>query len=287
MLERLRHRVDEAGWNARFVGAHGAGALGSAVLDATPEAAFERERPIEALSLQTSDGEMLWLAGDIRLDGRSSLLSRLGLDAMKARDWSDGRLVLEAYVLWREESPIHLQGDFAFAVWNEMRRSLFCARDRFGVRPFYFAFVPGVVFACANEIKALWPALPFAPRPDQAHIGDYLSGEFTSFTRTFYEGVERLPPAHTLLLNVESPDPPRQNRYFVLDVTRELELPHDADYAQTVKVAFQRSVADRSRGAGGLSAFLSGGLDSSSVAAVAAPPSFARCGADSRAFDGF
>ncbi len=278
MLERLRHRVDVAGWNARWTDARGAVALGSAPLNATPQAQWECAGGAAALSLPSADGgEWLRLVGDVRLDGREALAFELGLDTTKARAWSDGRLALEAYSLWREEAPFHLKGDFAFAVWDEKNQTLFCARDRFGVRPFYFAFVPGVVFAFANEIKALWPALPFPPCPDEVQIGAYLAGEITSFTRTFYEGVERLAPARTLSLALDAHPSasPRQGQYFSLDASRELELPHDDDYAQRVKAAFERSVAERSRSAGELATFLSGGLDSSSVAAVAirqAPP---------------
>ena len=286
MLDRLRHRVDAAGWDARFVQTRGAVALGSAVLDATPEAAFEREHPTDALSLQTPDGKMLLLAGDVRLDGRSALAAELGLDTTKAAVWSDGRLALEAYSRWGEEAPVHLSGDFAFAVWDEAHQSLFCARDRFGVRPFYFAFVPGVVFAFANEIKALWPALPFAPRPDEAHIGDYLAGEFLSFTRTFYEGVERLPPAHCLVLDAQSSDAPRGWRYFALDASRELELPRDDDYAQAVKTHVRARRRRAEPHGGGIVRFFVGwvGLFLGRGGRVA--PNAARKGADCRAFDG-
>jgi len=269
MLGRLCHRVDEAGWDARLVRTDGCVGLGSAVLHATPQTQFEREHPQAALSRDMPDGRALWLVGDVRLDGREALIAELGVDTIQGRAWSDGRLALEAYALWHEAAPSRLQGEFAFAVWDDSRDALFCARDRFGVRPLYFSFVPGIVFAFANEIKALWPALPFAPRPDEAHIADYLAGEFSSLTRTFFEGVERLPPAHSLWLEVNPRSTPLQRRYFSLDASRELELPRDDDYAARVKASFERSVAERSRHAGELSLFLSGGLDSSSVAAVA------------------
>ncbi len=263
MLDRLKHRVDDEGWNARHVRANGACGFGSAVLNSTPQARFEREHPTEALSL-----EHLWIVGDLRLGARDELIRRLELDN-SAQTWSDGRLALEAYAKWGEDAPRELKGDFAFAIWDEKARALFCARDRFGVRPFYFAFVPGQVFAFANEIKALWPALPFEARPDDKHIGDYLAGEFASFSRTFYENVQRLPPAHTLVLDLKNPQSARQNRYFALDEERELLLEADDDYATQLRESFERAVGERTRSAGRLAVFLSGGLDSSSVAAVA------------------
>ncbi len=270
MLSRLRHRVDDAGWSARHVQTHGAVGLGSAVLDSTPQARFEREHLQEALSLRTASGSALWIAGDLRLSARDELIARLQLNPDKAREWSDGRLALEAYARWGEDAPRELKGDFAFAIWDEDAQQLFCARDRFGVKPFYLAFVPGQVLAIANEIKALWPALPFGPTPDEAHIGDYLAGEFGSFERTFYQGVERLPPAHTLVLELSAPQIVRKNRYYDLDEERELLLESDDEYAARLRAGFERAVWERSRSAGRLATFLSGGLDSSSVAAVAA-----------------
>ena len=263
MLERLKHRVDEAGWRARQVRTLGSVAFGSAALDSTPQAQFEREHPTQALSL----GD-LWIAGDLRLDARDELIRRLELDD-EARLWNDGRLALEAYARWGENAPRELKGDFAFAIWDEKKKTLFCARDRFGVRPFYFAFVPGKVFAFANEIKALWPALPFEARPDEEHIGDYLAGEFASFSRTFYQNVERLPPAHTLSLDLHNPETATQKRYFALDEEREVVLESDDDYSAQLKAKFERAVWERTRSTGRLAVFLSGGLDSSSVTGVA------------------
>ncbi|BCM90922.1 putative asparagine synthetase [glutamine-hydrolyzing] [Abditibacteriota bacterium] len=269
MLERLRHRVDAEGWDARHVRASGPIALGSAILNSTLQAHFEREHPDSALSLTTSDGKSLWFAGDVRLDSRDELARHLELPVEQSHNWSDSRLVLETYQRFGQETPRKLKGDFAFAIWDEARSTLFCARDRFGVRPFYFAFVPEKLLAFANEIKALWPALPFPPRPDEAHIADYLVGGFASFSRTFYEGIERLPPAHTLTLDLSGSAPPRQNVYFSLDGAHELHLDSDADYAHQLRAGFERSIRERAQCPSRLAVFLSGGLDSSSVAAVA------------------
>ncbi len=269
MLECLRHRVDDDGWNARHVRASGPVALGSAILNSTPHAAFERQHPAAALTLITSTGKALCFAGDVRLDARDELISLLELSAEAAHTWSDGRLVLETYARFQQETPRQLKGDFAFAIWDEARQLLFCARDRFGVRPFYFAFAPGRVLAFANEIKALWPTLPFSPRPDEAHVADYLAGEFASLSRTFYQGVERLPPAHTLIFDLVNAASPLQTPYFTLDGERELHLDSDADYAAQLRSGFERSVRERAHCPTRLAVFLSGGLDSSSVAAVA------------------
>lgn len=268
MLERLRHRVDEAGWNARRVRIFGPLGLGSAPLGSTPQARFERESPDEAQT-RTQNGQTLCIAGHIRLDNRDELARELGVGATEARQWSDGRLVLDAYAKWSEETPGHLRGDFAFAIWDGARRRLFCARDRFGARPFYFAFVPGQLFACANEIKALWAVPGLAPEVERAHAVAYLLGRHDEQERTFYRGVRRLPPASQLILDLNVPDKMVQTGYWKLDGTRQSNFGSDDEASEALREAFFASVKQRTRSEGDFSLFLSGGLDSSSIAAVA------------------
>jgi asparagine synthase (glutamine-hydrolysing) len=268
MLERLRHRVDEAGWNARRVRSFGPVGLGSAPLGSTPQARFERESPDNAQA-RTQNGQTLCIAGHVRLDNREDLSRELALGATEAREWSDGRLVLEAYAKWSEETPRHLRGDFAFAIWDSARRRLFCARDRFGARPFYFAFRPGQLFACANEIKALWAVPGLAPRVNGVQAVAFLLARADDKERTFYEGVRRLPPASHLILDLDAPDNLRCSRYWVPDATRASNFKSDDETSEAVRETFFASVKERARAEGEFSLFLSGGLDSSSIASAA------------------
>ena len=267
MLSRLRHRVDEAGWNARRARCFGPVGLASAPLASTPQARFERESPDEAQT-RTQNGKTLCIAGHIRLDNRDELARDLQLGATEARQWSDGRFVLEAYAKWSEETPRHLRGDFAFAIWDEARRRLFCARDRFGARPFYFAFRPNELFAGANEIKALWAVPGLEPRVNRVQAVAFLLARADNKERTFYEGVHRLPPASQLVLDLDAPDVLNQSRYWAPDPTRESCFASDDETSEALRETFFASVKQRTR-SDDFSLFLSGGLDSSSIAATA------------------
>jgi len=268
MLERLKHRADPAGWSARRVRCEGPIGFGSAPLASTPQARFEREFPDEACTL-ARDGRVLWISGHIRLDNRFEIASACRLSSSDAERWNDGRLVLEAYALWGEETPRHLRGDFAFGVWDKARRRLFLARDRFGTRPFYFAHRPNGWFAFANEIKALWAVPGLLPRVEEVEAVAYLLAQTNSKERTFYQDVHRLAPASQMTLDLDSPNSLRATRYWALDSGVESSFGSDEETALALRETFFESVKERTRSEGDFSLFLSGGLDSSSIAATA------------------
>lgn len=228
----------------------------------TPEAARER-LPLE----HPASGCVI--TADARLDNRDELLGRLDLRARaRAGDMGDGELILAAYLAWGQACVEHLLGDFAFAVWDPHRRALFCARDHMGLRPFYYHHTPGRFFAFASEARGV-VVLPQAPyRINEGRIADYVISELEGIdkTSTFFEDVFRLPPAHTLIV---TPDGMRIRRYWALEPGPELRLPSDGAYAEAFLEVFTEAVRCRLRSAGPAGSMLSGGLDSSSVVAVA------------------
>ena len=107
---------------------------------------------------------------------------------------SDTEVVLRAYEKWGEACVDRLRGMFAFSIWDPSKRKLFIARDRFGIKPFYYAVVGGV-FMFASEAKAL---LPFLKRveTDLDGLHDYFSFQFCLGDKTMFKGVRQLGPAH-------------------------------------------------------------------------------------------
>ena len=280
MLDRLRHRVTPDGARRASVRCRGPVGLGCAVLPTTARARRELEQPDAHQVLREGDLE-LWIASDGRLDNREEILGALGAGG-EAREWSDGRVMLAAYARWGEASARRLRGDFAYAIWDARRRRLFCARDLFGVKPFYYAHVPGQFFAFASEIKALWSVAALDSSENPAQIADYLASRTRDKTSTFYQNVQRLAPAHWLSLslapgasdNASESDELRPQLYWELDGKSELKLPgnagaRDDNYARLVRVAFEEALEQRMSCDGKLAAFLSGGLDSSCIAALA------------------
>lgn len=257
MLDRLApfHHPDERGeWVAGPV------ALGHLLVRLTPEDIFERQ------PLTSPDGRYI-LCADLRLDNREELAQALGIAPATAREQPDSVFVMGAYRKWGERCPERLLGDFAFALWDSQERRLFCARDHMGVRPFYY-FHGAETFAFATAIKGLL-ALPEVPcLLNETALADYLVLLEEDLDATFYEGVLRLPAAHTLVVDAEGRC--RISRYWSPDPGRELRLGSDAEYREAFREQMNRAVERRLRSSGPSAVMLSGGLDSSSVACLAA-----------------
>jgi asparagine synthase (glutamine-hydrolysing) len=232
-------------------------ALGHRMLWTTPESLHEK------LPLQR-DG--LTITADARIDNRSQLIPQLDFRNRPLDSIADSEIILAAYLKWGEDCPGKLIGDFAFAIWDERKQHLFCARDYFGVKPFYYCHMQGKSFAFASEVQALL-RLPDTPRVlNEVKIADYLLELFEDKSRTFYQHILRLPPAHHLTISRSGT---RMVEYWRLDPTAELRLASDDEYAEQYRDLFVEAVRARVRSAYPVGSTLSGGLDSSSVATVA------------------
>jgi asparagine synthase (glutamine-hydrolysing) len=136
-------------------------------------------------------GRRLVYNGEIYND--ADLRARLG---GSFRTTGDTEVVLRAFAAWGPAAAARLRGMFAFAVWDEPRQTLFCARDRYGIKPLYYAVADGVFYA-ASEIKALLPFLP-SIETDADGFQDYLTFHCCLGDRTMFRGVRTLPPGHAL-----------------------------------------------------------------------------------------
>jgi asparagine synthase (glutamine-hydrolysing) len=232
--------------------------LGHTLLATTPEAADED------LPLQHQASGCV-ITADARLDNRDELLSLL--DVPGGSGAGDAEIILRAYLKWGESCLDHLLGDFAFAIWDPRHRRLFCARDQMGMRPFYYH--RGVdLFAFASEPRAILvlPQIPY--RINEKRVADAIVWQLESVDQqsSFFEGVFRLPPAHTFTV---TPEGTVLRRYWRLEATDELHLGSDEDYAEAFREVLTTAVASRLRGPQTTGAMLSGGVDSGSVVAIA------------------
>ncbi|HEX8615971.1 MAG TPA: asparagine synthase-related protein [Thermoanaerobaculia bacterium] len=255
-VERLALAVAHRGGDGRGAWTEGAAAVVHAMLWTTPESRQETQ-PLTAGNLV--------ITADVRLDHRAELIASLGL----APDSGDAALVAAAYERWGEESATHLAGDFSFAIWDRRARTLFCARDRFGVKPFVYSMLPGSLFAFGSEVRALLSVAEVPRELDEQRIADFLSIRFDDAEHTFYRALRRLPPASTLVLRNGSVE---IRRYWSPRNVSPLHLAGgDAAYAEGFREHFGRAVRDRMRVAdpSELGSMLSGGLDSTSIACFA------------------
>ncbi|MCH7547205.1 MAG: asparagine synthase (glutamine-hydrolyzing) [Planctomycetes bacterium] len=176
---------------------------------------------------------------------------------------SDTEVILGAYRKWGRASVDHLRGMFAFAIWDERNQSLFCARDRFGIKPFYYSLI-GNAFYFASEVKAF---MPFLDRieTDLEGFKDYLAFQFCLAGKTLFQDVVELLPGH--LLEVRNGQL-RVSRYW--EVFYNLDFDHtDQYFMEAVSEHIEDSVRLHLRADVPVGAYLSGGLDSSIVSAVA------------------
>jgi asparagine synthase (glutamine-hydrolysing) len=189
------------------------------------------------------------LVGDIRIDGVAV---------------NEDRCVLDAWERWREQCVEHLHGDYSFAIWDAAAGELFCARDRFGIRPFYYARIgAGLVFSDSLEAVLAHPSVPFEALDDGA-VADYLaSGTPEESEATIYAHVRRLAPAH--ILTLRRGGEPLLRRYWTLQPAAQERM---RDAPARLEAALKAAVADRVRGPSAV-VFMSGGLDSTSLAALA------------------
>jgi asparagine synthase (glutamine-hydrolysing) len=258
-LEQMNSIQAHRGSDGAGLWTEGSVGLAHRLLWTTPESLHER------LPMVNTNSDIV-LTADARIDNREELIDTLGLTDSPNHELPDSALLLAAYEKWGERCPERLLGDFAFAVWDNRHHRLFCARDHFGVRPFYYYHRAGKIFAFASEIKALL-CLPEVPRQlNEMQVADFLSGIFEDKARTFYQGVLRLPPSRCLTVTARAL---RQNCYWSLDATSELRLGSDEEYAETYRQIFTEAVRCRLRSAFPIGSHLSGGLDSSSITCVA------------------
>ncbi len=210
--------------------------------------------------MQGENGD--WITANHEIYNYIELRDELGADTF--RTTSDTEVILRAYQKWGPDALTHLRGMFAFALWDADQGTLFCARDRFGMKPFYYAVVDGT-FLFASEAKALLPFLP-SIESDPEGLRDYLTFQFCLDGKTLFKGIRELPAGHSLVV---AGGEIRIQRYW--DVHFAPDYDHTARYfEEELRARMEDSVRVHLRADVPIGAYLSGGLDSSIVAALAA-----------------
>lgn len=179
---------------------------------------------------------------------------------------TDTEVIVRAYAKWGPACLDRFMGMFSFAIWDRKTRTLFCARDRFGIKPFYYAEHEGM-FLCASEIKALLQA-GVPRRPCLPTIYDYLAwGYYEHAPETFFEGINHLPPG--CYLTVRPSESPTLHRYYFLpDHVREQPAMSEETAIEHLRGLLEETVRLHLRSDVKVGVTLSGGLDSSTLLAL-------------------
>jgi asparagine synthase (glutamine-hydrolysing) len=253
MLEQIAHRGGSVStWRAEGI------ALGQHTPVSTPEA---RE---EALPIGLANGRFQ-VALDGRLDNRDDLLAGLGAGG-HGRGMTDPELIAMAYEKWGLAAPRRLIGDFAFVLWDACDRRLVAVRDQRGFRPLVYARHSRRLIL-GSEARQLF-AYPDVPRTvDALYFASHLTGARTSGSSTPYASIAEVPPGHFLLAEGESLT---VERFWRFEAGEPLRYRRDEEYTEHFEAAFAQAVAASLRDATKPVIVLSGGLDSSYAAAIAA-----------------
>ncbi|MEI9807168.1 MAG: asparagine synthase (glutamine-hydrolyzing) [Bacteroidota bacterium] len=182
---------------------------------------------------------------------------------------SDTEVILAAYDHYNDECVEHFDGMFAFAIWDEEEQELFAARDRFGEKPFYYAY-NGSEFIFASEMKALWAA-GIERKPNLQMLFNFITIGYTDNPQrpeeTFFENIFKLPAASGLYYTPVSNELVIE-KYWDIDPAVQQEKITNEEAIEKFSVLFSRSVKRRLRSDVTIGSSLSGGLDSSSVIAT-------------------
>jgi asparagine synthase (glutamine-hydrolysing) len=178
----------------------------------------------------------------------------------------DTEAILHLYAEYGDDCVKHLRGMFAFAIWDRNKRELFIARDRLGVKPLYYVHSQDGSLYFASEIKALLEARAVKPELNFSTFSDYLANHSTSGEETLFAGVKRLLPGHTLRWRDGEV---KIRKYWDVSFEKRTDKGRtDQDYIAEWGELFRKSVQLRLMADVPLGMFLSGGIDSSAIAAV-------------------
>ena len=181
---------------------------------------------------------------------------------------SDTEVIVYAWEQWGEACVDHLRGMFAFTIWDRRRKTLFMARDRLGIKPMHYAFLPDGMLVFGSELKTLLCFPNLSREIDPRSVEDYFAYGYVPEPRTIFKQAMKLSPGHTLTLKVGEPAP-APKKYWDVPFTPHAPM-SEQDMEEELVVRLREAVASHMIADVPLGAFLSGGVDSSAVVAMMA-----------------
>jgi asparagine synthase (glutamine-hydrolysing) len=221
---------------------------------------------LSIIDLQTGDQPMTdesgsWIVYNGEIYNYLELQKKLGTSQFTTS--SDTEVILRAYRKWGADCVTHFRGMFSFVLWDEPNQRFFCARDRFGIKPLYF-YQDQNLFFFASEPKALLPFMPQI-RTNLEALKEYFAFQFCLDGKTLFEDIHELQPAHHLTI---SADQISVQKYW--EVYYQPDFSHNEKYYEEVlRALIKDSVEIHTRADVPIGSYLSGGVDSSAVAAIA------------------
>jgi asparagine synthase (glutamine-hydrolysing) len=216
----------------------------------------------QPLANETGD---VWIVFNGEIYNHQQLRAELEAKGHRYHSRSDTETIVHLYEEYGRECVRHLRGMFAFAIWDRRRRLLFCARDRLGIKPFYYRW-DGSAFVFGSEIKTILQYPGVTPQFNRSTLAEYLAFGYITGPDTMFEGIRKLMPGHTL--EIDENGGLKIDAYWNLGVEADAEPRPREYYVKTYRELFEQCVGSHLMSDVPLGVFLSGGLDSSAVAAL-------------------
>ena len=255
MITRLKHRGPDG---IDYVHSERI-AMGHCHFWTTPQEINEKQ-PLKISNLPFT------LIFDGRVDNRTDLIREIGLDINEARHLSDASLILHAYDRWQSGCLKHILGEFAFALWDEWRKELLVARDALGRCTLFYGW-QGSSLLIASEPWAVAGAFKEFPGVSESAAAHYFSLKVDQDGQSFFKNIFELQPAHFLKV---TPSGSSIHRYWQPDLSKKIRYRSDTEYSEHFLSLLNESLLCRMRASTPVSVLLSGGLDSTPLASLAA-----------------
>jgi asparagine synthase (glutamine-hydrolysing) len=218
----------------------------------------------EGLQPMTNEDKTLWLVYNGEIYNYIELREELIKKGHRFHSQSDTEVILHAYKEWGTACLQRFNGMWAFALWDERSQQLFCARDRFGIKPFYYTEINGS-FLFASEIKALIEHPEVGKRPDDEILGTYLAwGVQDHSACTMFEGISQLKPAHALIVTKEGPHTSYQYWDVIVNGAVRSDVPDNQESSRFLDL-LRDATRIHLRSDVAVGTCLSGGIDSSTL----------------------
>jgi asparagine synthase (glutamine-hydrolysing) len=214
----------------------------------------------------SNEDETIWIVYNGEIYNHQQLRADLEARGHRYRTKSDTETIVHLYEEYGRDCVKHLRGMFAFAIWDRRTRCLFIARDRLGIKPLYYRY-DGQTFLFGSEIKAILAYPGVNSEFNQGTLAEYMAFGYIAGPETMFAGVQKLLPGHTLELN-ESGEL-KIEPYWDLSALPDTDHRPRSYYVKTYRELLEECVASHLMSDVPLGIFLSGGLDSSAVAALA------------------
>jgi asparagine synthase (glutamine-hydrolysing) len=216
-----------------------------------------------------NEDDSVWLIYNGEIFNHGDVRPALEAAGHRYKSHCDTETVIHSWEQYGAESVLLFRGMFAYVIWDRKQQTLFCVRDRLGIKPFYY-FWDGRTFAFASEIKALLEHPAISPQLETALLPEYLSFGYNSEERTLFRNIKRLMPGHHLTIRLGSNRQPELKivQYWDVPAPDKSERHSDAEWIAETRRRLEETVRMRLMSDVPLGMFLSGGVDSSAIAAL-------------------